>query len=338
MRPPAQAGLHAPHLIWESLDTSVNDWLAPLLSTCPGKVEGALSGFGAGRPVYLRLTRSGVERPEVFIKRVPSFLVEHESRVARLGLSLAGRGVATPTLRGVLPLDDGSSAFLYDWIEGQPPSGSAVEMTRLGQAVAGLHRALQQEARNYDIATRTRSRWAGLLKLARSKRFASYWRGSGEEDFVWQMRDCFLAEHERMQCEASPCHGDLHKGNVLIRESDECVFIDLEDALHTAVWPGFDLVKLVERIVLPTLLPLCTSQAEQAISALIQSYVGAGGLALGMEITPGQGTIARTMRWHMGLAISVLASIKNVNPEIVRCEISKFKQINKLIDQFERVL
>ncbi len=337
MRPPAQSDLHTRTLTWEPLTAAATGWLAPLLARYCGMAEGAFSRAGSDRPAYLRLKQNDAAQKQVFVKLIPPYLAEQENLVARLGLALAARGVTTPALQGQLVLSDGSTAFIYDWMEGKPPNGSYAEMPRLGKAVARLHHGLRQEACNFDIDRRTADRLDSFTQLATSSRFESHWRDRDEWEFVRRMRDAFLSECEAMREVTCPCHGDLNCGNLLISDDGRTVFVDLEDALHTAVSPGFDLAKIIERIVLPTAERYGAHKTEDAIAALIDSYTLAQE-DLNTDVPPGKGRLAAAMRWHMGLAVLVLTDSATIGADVSSTEILKFRMIDNLITQFTHLL
>lgn len=332
-RPPAQSSLRGLRLFWEPLDATRLDWLAPLVARHPFQIEGAYPAARGAAPSYVRLSCADTGRHDAFVKLIPAHLCRQEREVAQLGLMLAAGGIVTPTLRDDVELSDGTTAFVYEWMDGRQPCGSVPEMTAIGRALAALQLELKRRAPHFDVERRTQARLAELERLAKSSQFAERWRGSDEEDFAHRMRAAYLRESGSMRALASPCHGDLNAGNLLVREDGTPVFIDLEDALHTAVWPGFDLAKLVERLVLP----IAAADPAQAIAALIESYISAPGSDLG-DFRPGNGSLARAMRWHLGLAVLILTAHNSISLEVRRAEMLKFAEIEQLIRHFEHLL
>lgn len=334
MRAPAHSNLHSHQLNWETPDDQAIGWLTHLLTNYPGKKEVAYSGVRGVRPAYVRASNIHEENYQAFIKLIPPSHAEHERLVANLGLSMIARGISTPALREEFLLSDGTVAFVYEWIEGRPPASSPLEMQLLGHAVARLHRALKLEAQNFETARRTSTRLYELAHLATSRRFADRWQGNEDENFVWRMRDAFLSEYDSMLTNPSPCHGDLNPGNLLINDEGVPYFIDLEDALHTEVWPGFDLAKIIERLVLPVTNIKNHNHFVRMAETLVESYTDAGGV-LGNNFRLGTGRFARAMRWHLGLAILIITKSENVASSELTREIEKFKTVDRLIETFE---
>lgn len=336
MRLPAHADLHAPGLTWAPLDAAARAWLEPLTGRA-GTIECAYaSGAHGGRPAFVRMSRTGEACPRTFVKLVSAAQAARETEAAELSASLRAMGVACPVLREVIALADGCTAFCYDWIEGRPPDGSVTDMAGLGRALAGLHGALQRAQAPFGIARRTRDRLAAFEGLAVAPHFGARWRHHGDLRFVSRMRDAFLEACDAMLVDALPNHGDLNRGNVLVCGDARVAFLDLEDALHMAVWPGFDLAKIVERMVLP--MASNAASAQQAIASLVKAYTDSEKRAFDAAACPGTGRLAAAMRWHMGLAVLVLTANPALPLDVVERELAKFKAVDARIGAYRELL
>lgn len=338
MRPPALPDLNTSQLVWKELEESTLQWLAPLLLNYPGKVAGAFTSTHSHRPSYLRLSSLETGNHFAFIKLVSTTQTYHERLIGELGKAILHHGAATPALMSALPLPDNITAFIYEWVEGSPIGASKEEMELLGKALADLHKTLVHVADNFDIESRTQKRLENFAQLANSSYFYTFWGNSTEHEFVFRMRDLFLSDLKRMMSHVSPCHGDINLGNILVRHDSTAVFIDLEDALHSAVWPGLDIAKAIERILLPRVSSSDIVQLESAIDALVQAYLTMDGPDLGSGVEPGSGHLARTMRWHTGLAIVVITSNRHIRSSTIRCELTKFKEVIRLVDIYDYLL
>lgn len=344
MRAPAQADLRAKLLAWVPLDPGRAYSLGALTVRYPGRWEVA-SPAAAGGIAYARRLVTGLAQrlsPDLFVKVIPPAVLSHETQTARLGIALALQGIATPVLQATLELGKGGTAFVFNWLDGSPPRGTLDEMDALGAALARFHCALLPQDRAFQIVQRTQERLARLETLARSPLFRERWKCTGEtETFALRMRDSFLDAVAWMAAGGGhPCHGDLNPGNLLLEENGEVGFLDLEDSLHTAVWPGFDLAKLVERLALVAggVSGAGQCELEKRINRLLSAYRAAGGSVEVAVDESGQGRLAMAMRWHMGLAVLILTEHFKPTSAVCRAEISKFMEIDRLVQVHEAVL
>lgn len=338
MRPPALSDLNTSQLAWKKLEESTLEWLTPLLLKYPCKVAGAFASTHNHRPSYLRLSSLETGNHFAFVKLVSTSLADRERLIGNLGKEILHRGAATPVLLSVLSLPDNITAFIYEWVEGSPIGTSLKEMKLFGNALSNLHKTLAHVSGHFDIEFRTQKRLESLAQLASSPCFSTFWEDSTEREFVFRMRDVFLSDLKKMMSHASPCHGDINLGNILVRHDGTAVFIDLEDALHSAVWPGLDIAKAIERILLPRVSSSDIVQLESAIDALVQAYLTMDGQDLGSGFEPGNGHLARTMRWHTGLAIVVMTSNRHFGNSTIRCELTKFNEVIRLVDAYDYLL
>lgn len=337
MRKPAQVDLNSSRLKWVAADPEIAAWLEPLNLGVKGGLQVAYSGAGGDRPAYVRVVADCAGEPRLFVKLMKKSCADHERKTAHLARNLVARSVMTPAFAGEIVLSDGTHAFSYHWIEGRSPSFSVSDMQLLGESVAGLHAAIKCESLNFEIEPRTESRLSELARFAVSPAFLAAWRGRSEESFAILMRDSFLRDLDSMIVGANPCHGDLNPGNIIIGNDGVAYFVDLEDALHTHVWPGLDLAKIIERIVLPASGVAGYVDLVASIETLVDSYVAAGGqLERGFRL--GSGKMARAMRWHLGLAVLIVTKNLGSAETWWDIEMEKFRKVDRLISSFNHVL
>ncbi len=337
MRPPARHDWRSRELVWSALDSDGAAALSSLLARYSGKIEAAYPKPGAA-PAYLRHFETGHAgaRPSCFIKLIPDVERLHEQHVASLAHRLAAHQVLTPTLRDQVAVAGGRTAFVYEWVDGVMPEGTDADLAGIGAALAEFHRALARQDEHYRFHERTDHRLSELRSLAGSERFERYWLGTAACGFAWRMSQAFVAGLDTLREAAQPCHGDLNAGNLLRRDDARIAFLDLEDALHSALWPGLDLARLIERLVL---VHATTSDGVQGVGRatrrLVDAYRNAGGAASVMSDESGRGRLAAAMRWHMGLAVLVLTLRVDRESPVCRAEIAKFEEIESLVSVCE---
>jgi aminoglycoside phosphotransferase (APT) family kinase protein len=337
MRKPAQVDLNSSRLKWVAADPEIAAWLEPLNLRFRGGLQVAYSGAGGDSPAYVRVIADGAGEPRLFVKLMRQSSADHERNTAHLARNLVTRSVMTPAFDGEIVLSDGTHAFSYHWVEGRPPYFSVSDMRLLGESLAGLHAAMICESLNFEIASKTESRLSEFARFAVSPDFRAAWRGRSEEKFAILMRDSFLRDLDSMLVGAKPCHGDLNPGNIIVGNDGVAYFIDLEDALHTHVWPGLDLAKIIERVVLPASRVARSADLVASIKTLVDSYVAAGGqLECGFRL--GSGKMARAMRWHLGLAVLIVTKNLGSAETWWEVEIEKFRQVDQLISSFNHIL
>jgi hypothetical protein len=338
VRPPARADWRSREIAWRELEPHAAAGLSSLLARYPGDFEAAYPQPGAP-PAYLRHFKAGHGVPSCFIKLIPDVERLHEQEVASLARLLAAQQVLTPTLRDQVAVADGRTAFVYEWLEGSMPCGTQAELAGIGAALAGFHRALAGQDMRDRCRERTEGRLRELLSLAGSERFERYWAGSTAHDFACRMSRAFITGFDALREGAQPCHGDLNAGNLLRLEDARIAFLDLEDALHSNLWPGLDLAKLIERLVLVRAeQDDCSQRVGQAAATLVDAYLDAGGARSVAPDEAGRGRLAMAMRWHIGLAVLVLTLRVDRESPICLAEIAKFEEIESWVSACEASL
>jgi len=342
MRVPAHANWRARTLSWMPLEGTHAAACVPLVDQWPGLYEAAYGSDGK-TIAYLRRIQNEVGyiahgAPIEFIKLILPQHYEHQTRIACLEKTLAVMGVQVPVLKQCVPLTQGNHAFVYDWIKGIAPEGTVAHLTEIGRALAKLHAALVKVSDQFQMVTQTRVRLAHYKALAYDQCFDRYWQGSDVEDFVLKMRNEFLCSLETMSEEALPCHGDLNPGNMLMLRGG-VAFLDFEDACHTVVWPGFDLAKVIERLILPHVHEgaIDINQATAYSQSLLSAYSAAAGAPSVRRDEVGRGRLATALRWHIGLAVLIL-SAPGTPKLLARAEVQKFIEIERIIHRFEIIL
>ncbi len=337
MRNPAQPNIYSKCLEWVPASPVIAEWLGLLNIGPPDTLEVCYVNPINPVPAYARASSAKSDQPYIFIKLTPAASADQERHAARLSKYLRSRFVNTTEFIEEQVLADGTHAFIYKWVEGRKPSCSLNDMHLLGRAVASLHAVLETQSLSLNIAGRTKDRIYALLAYAHSSDFVIAATKQAEHQFIMSMRDAFFRHVDFMLKKASPCHGDLNQGNILIDRNESPLFLDLEDSLHTCVWPGFDLTKIIERVILPASEANRRVNVSKFIDALVESYSAAGG-KLGSDYRPGSGEMATTMRWHMGLAVLLLIKNQQKTREWFSSEIIKFKAVEDLIQCNESLL
>lgn len=327
MRPPARPGFTPDPLEWQPASPGL-DLLLERLGVGPAPLAQAVFDSN-GEAAYLRL--AGPSQP-LFIKLVLDSERAKETETFALARDLATLGVPTPSPMWRKITETGVTAFGYAWIEGPHPSGPNLDFHAMGQAIARLHRALSKVPGKEDIEQRTLERMETLTRAVKTSIVFSAGPLNEWHSLASRYLDAFTATTPAMLSEATPIHGDLNPGNMLV-SCDDIVFLDLEDATHSALWPGLDLAKIAERLVLPQIEAFGLDWAEKSIRTLLTGYRSEG-----MQLPNGERlTLSEALLWHTGLAVSILAT-QSFTTGVIESELRKFSYLTGLIDQHRKLL
>lgn len=327
MRPPARPGFAPDPLDWQPVPPG----LGPLLSRLGiGSDHLALCVFSSnGEPAYLRL--DGPPQP-LFIKLVSGGELAKEKETFALALNLAGLGVPTPSPVWHKTTETGVTAFAYEWVDGHHPSGRDLDFHAMGQAIAMLHHALSKLPAKAEISERT-VKWVDALNRAvETSNVFSAGSLSRWDVLASRCLSAFTSSTQAILSSGTPIHGDLNPGNMLVSNGD-VVFLDLEEASHSALWRGLDLAKIAERLILPQIEAFGVDWAEESLRTLLAGYRNAG-----MQLPDGEGlTFSDALLWHTGLAVAILAT-QSFATGVVEAEMRKFSYLTGLIDRHRTML
>lgn len=326
MRTPLRPGIAADRLVWEDLAPAALAALAPLVERIGPHLQ-TVGPAGTRSPRYVRGI-AGNGRPLWFAKIVREAELPKAGIEAELTRSLAVEGVAVSAVIAEVDLADGAQAHVHDWVPGRHPAAGATDFEGLGAAVSAFHAALGRVAERFGIPARAEERLRDLERIARSPLFDRCWTGSEYRTFAYAMREAFLAHLDAIRTLGAAIHGDLNPGNIIVRE-DAFVFLDLEDALHSHLWPGLDLAKVAERLILPVAGD-DPALARMNVAALCRGY--------GFDDRRRGGpSIPDALRWQTGLAILVMTSEAGSGSAAVRSEMAKFATLEGWLQQHQAI-
>ncbi|GJL98141.1 MAG: hypothetical protein DHS20C06_19580 [Hyphobacterium sp.] len=281
-------------------------------------------------PAYLRqVDENGA--PLAFIKIASADCRASFIRDGELAQRLSERSVRVPQQINLTPLEDGTIAVIQSWINGDHPSADNTDFEQLGASVAKFQNELDSLSSDFSVAAKTEDRLNTLLAFAQSDAIQKRWAGDPLQVFAEKATAWFLEFTPQMIAADGPCHGDLNPGNLLIDEQGQFVFLDLEDALHSDQWRGFDLAKIIERIVLPEAAQRGQIWAMTATDALKTGYQRNAQLPSGPDG-------ASALRWHIGMAVQLIAQNLAREDPVAKMEMKKFECIASFITNHEEVL
>jgi Ser/Thr protein kinase RdoA (MazF antagonist) len=168
-------------------------------------------------------------------------------------------------------LSDGRQVWGYPFHEGRPPNANVSDMTMIGRALGKLHGVLNQHHLIDSWKRNTDSRIQRLMKTREAVAQGALCAGPDPQGFRRISNDQSIELHPDMFVELGPrvpVHGDLNRFNMLMDENG-CTFLDFED-VQQSVFPAiFDIVTVIERVVL-------VSQDfevhETCINAFLEAY------------------------------------------------------------------
>jgi Ser/Thr protein kinase RdoA (MazF antagonist) len=211
-----------------------------------GRVE-EISG-GAATRFFRVLPESG---RALFVKRVAPANLESQQRSDALARWLANRGVRTlPSVQHIALGGSGDVLFVYPWLDWRAVRATEADLVGLGNALAGLHAALENHPDTGAWRGNTDRRLARLSRIRddiAKGRLVPRLHGATLARLCRRPDSDFTATEGRR-----PLHGDLHLFNVLIpaEATGGPVFIDFEDAKHSVLPTRFELGLVVERAIL----------------------------------------------------------------------------------------
>lgn len=325
MRPPLRSGITAGSLPWEILPSEAASALRPLNEWLPGRFE--VVPTASGVPRYLRSFAEGAE-PAWFVKIVGDDELPAARLEADLGRAIATEGVVTPLFAAELALNEGVSAIIFHWTRGIHPTSGKLDFFALGTSLNRLHRAFANVADRFSIGARTTQRLNDIEQLALSEMFNQRWEGCEHECFAFEMRDAFLANLEKMKWGTGAIHGDLNPGNIMLQE-ETFAFLDFEDTLHSQLWPGLDVAKIIERLILPSVDEKGRNASAADFLALLRGY--------GLDSWPADSpSIREALRWHIGLSVLVITKVFPKDTIVANTEIDKFRLLDNLMKLHEK--
>lgn len=314
---PLQTQLLPRPLEWIASPTTVRAKLERLAG--PLRLEQPATAVGV--PSHFRLVEPQTNRPSVFI-RVVSMAREAEVDFnVAVSEHLAKRGLSTPQLLSVTGVDEATVALCFQWIDGQYPTSPELDYDALGYAVAGFQLAVRPLSQSYPLRQETSERLERLKPTAAKAPSG----GAAIDDAV---RDFERSTRSILE-DAVPSHGDLNPANILVG-ANGFTFLDFEDMLHMHVWWGFDVSKLIERLILTRVGTLGPVWANTKLQELLTGYFAGAGI----ERPPGLGVaLINAMRWHLALSFLVLAQRLPHASLATNSEVAKLSILADLIDR-----
>lgn len=214
-----------------------------------------------------------------FVKIAPPEQWERLQFADDVARHVAARGVpAIVTIAPPQAFGAQARAYVYPFVAGRRARATREDAAKVGGALGALHLALRSLPNAERLEMGTRARYAMLRR-----RLVAIGSGAdparGRADAIQRMAaDCpdALVADASVACQAT--HGDLNRGNVLLADGDDKVFVlDFEDAAVSWLPPHLDLAFAIERFAL-TATP-DPETAFQVASALLEAYVASGGPA-----------------------------------------------------------
>jgi len=334
MRAPTHATLDVQHLRWADPDPDIIEFFTPVIERFPGSLQySGREELGALR--HMRLVSNTDNMPRYHIK------IQADDQRARQALLIAGTlgdaGIKVPVFVDSIPLSDGSVAWIFQWLNGTYPVSRDFDYLALGSTVARVQNALVHSPLAQQVRKNTDARLDALLDWGRSGTFENKVSAPISNNMLRHYRDCFVKNNAQITSNCWLTHGDLNPGNILMMKGKGIAILDFEDTLHSCLWPGFDLAKLVERLVLPKIENYGQDWAKQTISGITNGYLDALDEDLKEAFAQGPG-LAVAMRWHIGLSLLILTRDYELDSAIVNCEIAKFAKLGLLVDDNEELL
>lgn len=327
MRPPARMGLTPDPLKWRDAGPQTVSLIEALDIPRDG-VEAVLDAND--EPAYLRITGTG---QPMFIKLIPEGELEKETHAFSLAASLNDISALTPAPLWRREVNNDRTAFAYAWTNGRHPTPESTDFRLLGGDIAVLHRTLGSLPDSGWIEARTARRIDALLAAMRDQDQAVLRMWRHWEPDARRSLDAFAELSPAIRQQGVPIHGDLNPGNILI-SSRKAIFLDLEDATHSALWPGLDLAKIIERLVLPEIATAGTDWARDSIASLLAGYKANDGLQL---CNAAGLTFKKALLWHIGLSVTLLTE-GSFSEEVRYAEMNKFSDLATLVDQHSDLL
>ena len=213
-------------------------------------LSGRLSGLrfaGAASGHYKLVTVDGEALHLKVVEPSRRSSVERAEAIAEW-LARKGLAVATPSAGFPRTLPDGRLVTCCPYIEGRRIAPKPADLAALGRSVALLHAALASHPDRNHWVRSTRCRLDALTEIGRE--LAAGRLSCGPDHELLRA----LASDEALRFDlpdaATPLHGDLNPGNVLVAQStDRPVLLDFEDVFHSVLPPMFELLLVIERFV-----------------------------------------------------------------------------------------
>lgn len=338
MYSPAYSCLFSQKLKWKKIENRNNELFLPIVSRYPGFIiEGAYDSGSSDDYRFLRLKDPSIGRSIVFIKLVKTLQLNNETLLQSLCKNLSKLDVAISSPISVININSSVQAELYNWLDFEPIVPGEICFFFLGREVAKLHKALSLINNKFNIEQKAKAR-VEYFNQFKSPFIGSCILNDDTNLFYQRMKSYFFENSKFMEIGARPCHGDLNLGNICFNNKWGFIFIDFEEALHSFFWPGLDLAKIIERVLLPNAEYLTEQRLTLYINNLVSGYTESSDCSLGRDFFVGNGDLARAMRWHLAYSSYVMADNFEVNGSVWNQELNKFMTIELLVDKYQHLL
>lgn len=327
-RPPAFVAIQPKALKWVDMPTPRSDTWTALEAAYSGKLQ-QVDGEASVR--FARIISENGE-PTHFIKIVSSKETEIETQRMAIGMAeaLHVRGCHVPQTAGPLRrLDDDRVALILNWLDGRHVDVDLINFEHLGRAIGRLHVGASDFGGTFGVTKRTQSRLDHFKSGIQLSSSQNVWRGHRYEVFALARQNDFLNSLPMMQAEAVPIHADLNPGNMLIDAKGDIIFLDFEDMAHSELWPGLDVAKILERLILPYREDRGADWANVALDDLLRGYQ-----SVYPERVFERNQLIQSLIWHMGLAVSIITMHWDVSSPNTSAELKKFAKLHTFLLEF----
>jgi hypothetical protein len=265
-RLPLDGSLLPEGLSWRAAPAAIAEELSPVFP------EGRVEVAGGAGDAFRHLRGRDASGRRLFGARIAASELAPVRAADAFARLAAMAGVETAAAVGERAMADGSILLLRPWLDGVHPPRATLDFRRLGKAIARLHEGMSGMDL-LEIEKATDLRLAALSGSPEVER----WRaicGAAELDAImgdWAM----LARTARM--DAVACHGDLHAGNILVRDDASVAIVDFEEAPHSLLNPSCDLARAFERTALVMADTWGAAWTAEAGKALLAGYLDGSG-------------------------------------------------------------
>jgi hypothetical protein len=264
--------------------------------------------------------------PWLYAKLLPTHAADRLKQADVLARACAEAGLVVPVLRQCHVLTDlpNSTLLVFDFLSGRAPEPALIDPERLGYDLAVLHAAMRPLGPALGLPSATAA-WIGALEHRRRAVLAGQ---TVAPTPAWAAELLTRWTENAAAALDSPtaCHGDLHAGNILISQSGRPMFLDFEDALHSFLWPGFDIAKLIERLFLVPSEGTSENDVTSRVSAMLQSYRKQAR----MHPLGRRGQMRRALEWHICVSVLVIVTAPNAKSSVWMLELDKMRRLAEL--------
>lgn len=268
------------------------------------RLVGHLTGLRVGQLALSHFRLDGAEAKPIFIKLVDAAHRDSTERAEAIAKWLAELkiDVAAPIEGFPRVLADGRIAVAAPFVDGRRLRAEPDDLAALGRTVAELHAALAAHP-GRDAWRRSSEQRLAHLAGVRQDIVAGRLSGGPKPAMLRRLASDDTLDFTGRGLAATPLHGDLNPGNVLLdHDSRRVLLLDFEDVFHSVLPPVFELALMVERFVL---VPVPDDHvAEPCAQILLKSYRAAAG---GAPLAAGAGA-SRILRSLALRSLCTLAS------------------------------